>query len=86
MITELVMMKGHINDIGGTFDDYMNVCFTALLSGPADETLHHLICAKQSEYYMGILTEPSHLLAYYAEANYNNLVSTGKWAKQNDNT
>jgi hypothetical protein len=84
MITELVTIKGQIDDLGGTFDDYMNVCFAALLSGP-DKTFNNLICAKQSEYYMGSLTEPSDLLSY-AEANYNNLVSTGKWAKQNDNS
>jgi hypothetical protein len=84
MITELVTIKGQIDDLGGTFDDYMNVCFTALLSGP-DKSFNNLISAKQSEYYMGSLTEPSELLAY-AEANYNNLVSTGKWAKQDNNS
>lgn len=81
MITELVSIKGQVDDLGGTFDDYLSVCFSALLSGP-DKTFNNLIRAKQSEYYMGTLTDPSTLLSF-AEANYNNLVTSGQWVKDN---
>ena len=80
MITELVSIKGQVDDLGGTFDDYLSVCFTALLSGP-DKTFNNLIRAKQSEYYMGTLTDSSTLLSF-AEANYNNLVTSGQWVKE----
>jgi hypothetical protein len=79
MITELVSIKGQVDDLGGTFDDYLSVCFTALLSG-TNKIFNNLISAKQSEYYMGTLTDPSSLLSF-AEANYNNLVTSGQWMK-----
>jgi hypothetical protein len=81
MITELVSIKGQVDDLGGTFDDYLSACFSALLSGP-DKTFNNLIRAKQSEYYMGTLTDPSTSLSF-AEANYNNLVASGQWDKEN---
>jgi hypothetical protein len=81
MITELVSIKGQIDDLGGTFDDYLSVCFTALLSAP-DKTFNNLIQFKQSEYYMGTLTDSSTLFSF-AEANYNDLVTSGQWVKEN---
>ena len=84
MITELVSIKGQVDDLGGTFDDYLSVCFTALLSGP-NKIFNNLISAKQSEYYMGTLTDPSSLLGF-AEAKYNNLVTSGQWMKDKAET
>ena len=76
MITELVSIKCQIDDLRGTFNDYLNACFSALLCGP-DKSLNNLIRAKQSDYYMGNLTDASKLLSI-AEANYNNLVTSGR--------
>jgi hypothetical protein len=81
MITDLISIKGQVDDLRGTFDDYFSACFSALLSGP-DKTFNNFIQAKHSEYYMGTLTDLSILLSF-AEANYNNLVTPGQWAKVN---
>jgi hypothetical protein len=77
MITALTSIKSQIDDLGGTFDDYMMVCFSALLSG-SNMAFNNLISSKQSEYYMGTLSDPAVLLSF-AEANYNNFVISGTW-------
>jgi len=84
MITELTAIRTQIDDLGGSFDDYMNVCFSALLSGH-NASFNNLIAAKQSEYYMGAYTDPAALLSF-AEATYNNFVTSGTWNKPSPET